>query len=337
MSAVYNEYRQKSKNHLFILASQSNFNLFNSLTESIDIYPRGSQKDEVFPNYNKSFSRFAIDENKLAVLSKMPPILVPFAEYQIPPTYEILLNQKVGNVETNKPLIALGTGQNDQKTGVIIGNGIWEWRIQEFAVNKNTELFDEILTKVVQYLSSKEDKRKFKVYPIANEIFENESITFETEVYNNLYEKTYGQKINLDITGEDGKRSSFNYINSQNSSRYEIGGLKPGVYTYSASTIIDGKKELSTGQFIIKELQLESLNITANHQLLKELAKNSEGRVFYPDQISTISDYLNKNTAKGKVHSFEENLKLVHLKWVFFIILILISAEWVLRKYNGSF
>ncbi|HYG41075.1 MAG TPA: VWA domain-containing protein [Cytophagales bacterium] len=334
--SVFNQFKTKSKNHLYILANQSNLNQFNASTSSVDIHPHGIQKDEVFPVFNKNFNKFTLTEDHQNTILKYPPIIVPFGDFQVPADFEVFLYQKVGTVSTDKPLIAVGSTENS-KSGVIIGNGIWEWRLHEYYLNNSTVVFDEVVTKLVQYLSSKEDKRKFRVYPINNEIYDNEPVVFETEVYNNIYEKIYGQKINLEITDESGRAFKYSYINSKNNSTYDVGGLNAGIYKYTASTQLDGKKESVSGQFIIKELQLESLNTTANHAVLRELANNTGGKVFYPSQISSLTEELLKNKAKGKIHNSEENLELIHLKWLFFLLLILISIEWGLRKYHGVY
>ena len=269
---IFNQYTSKSRNHLYILANQSSINQFNNLTSSINVLSRGYQKDEVFPLYNKDFNRFTLEDEYQSIILKYPPIIVPFAEYQVPAGYDVVLYQKVGSVATNKPIIVVGNNENS-KNGIIIGDGIWQWRLNEYALDRNTEAFDALMTKLVQYLSSKEDKRKFKVYPVSNEIFENEPAAFETEVYNDIYEKIYGQKIDLEIKDTEGKTSRYSYVNNKNNSRYEVGGLNPGVYKYKASTQLNGKTETVNGEFIIKELQLESINTTANHALAERIGQ----------------------------------------------------------------
>ena len=84
----------------------------------------------------------------------------------------------------------------------------------------------------MQYLSTKEDKRKFRLYPEKNEYFDTEPVIFEAEVYNNIYEPVYGFEINLEIKDESGTINQYSFINSESNSRLTIGQLSPGIYQY---------------------------------------------------------------------------------------------------------
>ena len=47
-------------------------------------------------------------------------------------------------------------------------------------------------------------KSRFKVYPLTTEFNVNEPVILETEVYNEIYEETYGHAIELTVTGPGG-------------------------------------------------------------------------------------------------------------------------------------
>jgi hypothetical protein len=61
-------------------------------------------------------------------------------------------------------LLVLNTN-GDQKTAVLAGEGIWQWRQEEFAQTSKQEVVDNLFQKLIQVLSVKEDRRKFRVYP----------------------------------------------------------------------------------------------------------------------------------------------------------------------------
>jgi len=46
---------------------------------------------------------------------------------------------------------------------------------------------------------------------------------------------------------------------------------------------------------------------------------------------------LTQKEATSVIHSEEKFDNLLNLKWVFFLLLALISAEWFLRKYHGGY
>lgn len=320
----------------FIIGGQSNLDYFNRINGVLEIEASGWQTDRVTPLFNPDFQRFIYDGAYQSQINDFSPVLVPYGEVTVKPDAQVVLYQQVGNIVTKKPLLAI-RNEDEKKMGVLAGEGFWQWRLQEFANNENHESFDNLISKVVQYLSSKEDKRKFKVYPINNEIYDTESVVFETEIYNNIYERVYNQEIDLTITGENNFRQKYTYNISPNSSRYTVTGLDQGIYKYYATTDLDGKKESSAGEFTVKALQIEDLNLTANHQLLRALSIQNGGKFYHPGELDALSNELTNQKVQGIIHSSEAYLPIINLPWVFLLLVTLVSIEWFTRKYNGGY
>ena len=93
---------------------------------------------------------------------------------------------------------------------------------------------------------------------------------------------------------------------------------------------------VKTGVFDVKKIQLEQLGLSANHQVLKKIAALSEGKVFYLNDIQNLIETI-KNSEKNKkiLHSKEKLEGLINISWILLALLILISVEWFIRKYNG--
>ncbi len=330
----------KSKNKKipswYILGEQTNIGQFNQINGLVTIQLINNQFDDIFPFYNPDFNTFNYSKENIPVINEYPPVLVPFANFKVSPSADVMLYQKIGNVRTNKPLLLL-QNNNGQRTAVMLGEGLWRWRLQEYANHENHDAFDEMISKVIQFLSTKEDKRRFKVYPIKNEFYDNETEVFETEVYNEIYEPTYGHKIELNITDEAGNTKGFTYVTSASNSRYRVSGLEKGIYTYDASTELDGNKLTSSGTFTVKALQLETMNLTADFNLLRNLSVNSGGKFYMPDQMGQLQNNMVSQSLKDRIYSTEDYLAIINLKWAFFILLIFMSMEWFLRKFFGSY
>jgi hypothetical protein len=320
----------------FIYGNQSDINAFNELNGAVRILPINFQKDQVFPQFNTGFGKFLYNQDNIAALNNFSPVSVPFANYAVQTQAEIMLYQKVGKVNTQKPLLLIQKS-NDWSTAVMVGEGMWSWRLQEFAKNQNHNAFDEMISKIIQFLSTKEDKRRFKVYPIKNEYYTSETVIFETEVYNEIYEPTYGHKIDLQLTDDQNNISGYTYITSEQNSTYRINGLENGIYSYRASTSINGKNEIVTGSFTIRDLQLETTNLTADHNLLRTVAAQNDGNFYTKNQIEELKNDLLREEQIYKIYSSENYLAIINMKWGFFILIIFVSVEWFLRKYNGSY
>lgn len=333
---IVSEYLDNASAALFIVGTQTDLSALNRNNQLLNISSANNDTDEVRAVYNDAFSGFQIEGAQQAVLEELLPLNVPFGRIALQNNPEVLLYQKVGSVETSKPLLVVGEVA-ERKTAIMLGEGLWQWRLQEFAKNENTQAFDALISKLTQYLSAKEDKRRFKVYPEKDVFEDTEPVVFETEIYNEIYEEIYGYEIALKLTDEDGETRNYSYITSESNTRYRISNLPEGIYQYQASTDLEGARMTSAGEFTVRSLQIETLNLTANHQLLRDLASNSGGIFFQRDQLPEMAAQLETQQAKGKIYTSEAYLPIINLKWLFFVLLLLVSAEWGIRKYMGSY
>jgi hypothetical protein len=327
----------KSKTSLFVIVGQQpDFSsvVHESVPLKFEQPPR--QYDDVTPVVNTSFLNFQISSEANTVFGGFPPVWVPFAKVLIPASASVLLQQRIGSVATERPLLWVDA-QDNRKVAVLLADGFWKWRLQEFSKSENTETFDEVFGKLIQYLSTVEDKSKFRSYPIAQQFSETEAVVFESQVYNDIYEPVYGNVIKLEITDELGKKYQYSYVTSAGNARYQIGGLTEGVYKYKSITEINGKSAEVRGQFLVSAQQAELQNLTADFNLLRKLSMATGGNFYTINNFDKAEQQLTTREATATIRTEERYDALLNLKWVFFILLVLVSAEWFLRKYFGSY
>ena len=160
---------------------------------------------------------------------------------------------------------------------------------------------------------------------------------FESEIYNDLFDPIYNQTIQLEITNEEGNSENYQFTTNPSNTRYHITGLDEGIFQYRAEATLDGKKYSTEGEFTIEKLQLENLNLTANHGLLRKISGNSRGEFFHPSDFNSLEERLLQKEVKSIIYSDEQFLPVINLWWFFILLILLISVEWFLRKYNGSY
>ena len=333
---IIDDYLKKGTSTLFVYGNQTNERQFNAINGVLNISTRSNQPDKVLPSFNTDFQKFLFEKENQNIVNQYTPVYVPYSDFKLKPGAETILYQKIGSVKTKKPLLAIGDNKG-VKSAVMLGESFWQWRLQEYATHESHVVFNELFSKLIQYLSSKEDKRKFKVYPISNEIFDSEKVAFETEIYNNVYERIYGQEIKLTITDEENTKHNYNYVISESNAKYEVSGLPEGIYKYTAKTKVDGKSASSSGEFTIKRLQIEAINLTANHQLLRNISTQSGGKFYKSNELESLKEGIAKLESKGIIHSNEAYLSIINMSWLFFVLLLLVSIEWFTRKYNGGY
>lgn len=319
----------------FILGPSSDYYNLNREFKGININARIRQMDEVNPSINPDFQKFKLPENSEQLIPKLPPIEVPFANFELGEGSEIILYQAVNRINTGKPLLAIQQVSNN-KFGMLLGDGLWAWRMHEYSINENFEFTDALINKMVQFLSLKEDKRKFRIR-IKNEdnLYESTTVFFEAEIYNDIFEPIFGNKIQMKVKNESGEVTEYNFTTSKDR-EFGVKGLEPGIYSYTANTEVDNKNYEVNGQFSIRKMELELLSSQADFNLLKRLAESNGGDFFTSINEESIDQILG-NESKGIIHSREVNIDFISLYWIFFVGLLLITIEWFIRKYSGTY
>lgn len=325
----------KTKASLFlVLGEQTDWaELMRGEMVRIEAPPR--QYDDVTPVLNSAFNIFSLSEEVATTFNTFPPASVPFTKMQISPAATPLLFQKVGSVTTEKPLLYI-EGEEERKVAIMLGEGLWRWRLHEYARNESTEAFDEVFSKLLQYLTTTDDRRRFRCYPVQQQFSDTEPVQFETQVYSEIFEPVYGNTVEIELTDESGKRTNYRYTTGAGNTRYSIGGLSEGVYRYKASTTLKAREEVR-GEFLVVKQQLEMQNLTADFNLLRKLSSQTGGVFYKSDQMEKLKTNLLQKEAVASIHTEEKLNSLVSLKWIFFFLLLLISTEWFLRKYSGGY
>jgi hypothetical protein len=113
--------------------------------------------------------------------------------------------------------------------------------------------------------------------------------------------------------------------------------MPPGEYTYRSVVKLGGKEYSDTGKFAVKEIQLETSDLVARHDLLRQMALLSGGKTFSLEQLNDLKNDLLEAEVKPVVYTQRKTSPLINFKWLFFSILIFLGVEWFLRRYFGSY
>jgi hypothetical protein len=321
---------------LYIIGSQSNIPAYNSLKAGLQIPPSLSSFNEATGILNPDFSLFSPGPEIELIIQEFPPLNVPFSQYKPGTAAQVLLYQKIGAVNTRIPLILFNQGV-DRKSATITGEGIWRWRLADYAKAGNQQAFDELFTKIIQYLAVKEDKSQFRVI-LKNSFTENEAVEIDAELYNDSYQLVNEPDVNVMITDRNKKIFPFAFTRTSNAYYLNAGSLPSGEYSYKATTTFGRKAFQKTGMFTVKSLNVEYMNTVANHVLLNNMANRHKGKMVYPDQMDDIVKLLAaRDDLKTVAYTQKRYSDLVSFLPVLLLLVGLLSAEWLFRKRNGSY
>ena len=321
----------------FITTTQTNMGALDQLQDIVKISASTSATNDIQANYNGSFNLFTYDEKEAQKLEDFPPLTSPFAQYAASPTAQVLLKQKIGSVDTDYPLLVFQQSQN-YKTAVLTGEGFWRWRMYDYLKNQSHQTINDLVSKTVQYLAVKNDKRQFRVNQPKNLFNENEAIIFDAEYYNDSYELINEPDANLIVRDEAGRDYPFTFSKTTNAYTLDAGQLPVGDYDYFGKIIYNGKEFKSNGKFTVKELLLEAVQTTADHGMLNALTENLGGEVVAVNNIGSLVEKIkSQKTMIPKMFNTYKTRSVINLKWLFFLILAMLSLEWFFRKYNGAY
>lgn len=320
----------------YILGAQSNVNAFNQMQNQVNLSSSNGSVQEVYPDVANGFTTFNLSEEDKKQFLTFDPLLMPFGRLTVNANATPVFNQRIGKVSTQSPLLFF-TAENGLKAGYLVGEGLWRWKLSEAENEAPKSVLNDLISSTVQYLSVKDDKRRFKVFTSKPAYDENESIQFNGTLYNESYQPVNEPEVNLQVKNEAGKVFSYTFSKTESGYQLDAGSMPAGNYAYTANTTLGGKKFAASGSFYINALIAEYQQTTANHQLLNTISKQSNGKLFMPADLLKIADEILKNE-NIKTVSYEDRRydELINMKWLFGLILILLGTEWFLRKRNGE-
>lgn len=333
-AALVQQLKNASLPVLLINGNSTDWNLLKELSPGLAITDFKGRFNEVQPAVNKSFALFQVTDELRSKIEKWPPLSAPFATYRSAAGLNVLAFQKIGMVTTENPLLSF-TEVNGLRTGVITGEGLWRWRMADYALHGDHAAFNELFSKMVQYLSSRVNKSQFRIN-VKNSFTENEPIEFDAELYNEAFEPVNEDEVSIVLINSESKRFPFTFSKTATAYHLNAGTFPPGEYRYEAS--VKGKPFSAKGRFIISPLIAEQTNTIADHLMLNNLASAKGGKMYHPSDLEKLYNDLKSREDITSVSFIQTTMKeIIEERWIFFIILIFLAAEWFIRKYNGLY
>ena len=321
---------------MMILGNQTVLSALNSLQSIVSIKGQaGGVTNDSEAVVSSDFSNFNISEEVIARVKRYPPLTSPFGEYSFGQSQQTLLQQAIGGIETDFPMLSFSE-YDGIRWAFLFGEGIWRWKYFDYIEDGGYEVISEIIDKSIVYTSTKDDKRKFRVSTSNNIYQENDEVRIVAELYNSNYELINDPEAFLTITNESGEEFSYTFSKSNNGYALNAGVFVPGRYTYNANTTHAGEQYEDSGKFSVRRIEVEKSNLQANHNVLHALATKSDGKVYYPDQINQLQEELLANDQmKPILYQNVVNRSILDLKWLLGLLLLSLVVEWFLRRYYG--
>lgn len=315
-----------------ILSSQSNIVGINSLQSLTHAVINPAAPHDVTAAYATSFNAFTVPQQIQSVMDKMPPLLVNAGNIAASPGTNVLFTQKTGDGKDQVPLWILQQGS--VPASILVGEGIWRWRLYEYKNFNDHTVVDECIRQTVAFLSANNNEKPFSVVLPKYVWSDQESISLNAYLHNANNEQVNTADVQLAVSDSEGRKHSFSFERSGSAYSLNIGIWAGGTYTYSATTTYNGKAYSATGTFAVESIPLELMEPGADYPLLYGLAKKYNGGFVTGHNVSSLYDSITHNEhVKPLILTNSESVPLVDRKWYFYLILLMAATEWFLRKY----
>lgn len=312
----------------YILGSQSNISALNNDQKGFNIAP--APPHDILAGLHPAFNAFILPPNVQSVMDKMPPLVSPANDIQLGPAAMTLFEQKTG--AHNIPVWAFIQGATP--VAVLSGEGIWRWRLYEYKNFNSHEVIDECIRQTLSFLSANSNESPFRVEMPKFVWSDQESISLNAYLLNQNNEQINTPDAQIILTDSAGNKQSFSFERSGNAYRLNLGVRAGGTYTYAAKVNYNGTTHTANGSFVVESMPLELMETGADYPLLYGLAKKNNGALVPAANILSLYDSIRHNdNIKPVIQTSTESVPLIDRKWFFFLILIVATAEWLLRKY----
>ncbi len=327
---IYSEINKLNKNTLVFTGQQTDWYFLNNIQDNY-IKEVTNQSENVVGILNKNYGAFVINDIDF---SDYRPLKTLFGPLDIVVPYDNLLGQSIDGFETETSLLAT-TELNGSRNAIFDGEGIWKWRAQSFIESKNYHEFDIFFGKVIQYLASNKRRSRLEV-SYENFYYNNKSIQISAQYFDKNFVFNSNANLSILITDSDSKQS-FEYPLLLNENYYEIdlSNLKAGEYVFKVS-VNDEIILTKNGAFTILDFNVEQQFLNPDVTKLSRVATNTKGKYFFISDSFLLIDTLIKDDRFMQVEISKEKIEpLIEWRYLLGLIILSLSIEWFLRKYNG--
>jgi hypothetical protein len=327
--SVFDTAKLAGINTFIITGNNTDFNFLNQNQSSLSFKMSG-QKEDYMSAFNSQFNLFAIDN---IGFENFPPLQNPFGTVTANGNVSVLLSSKIRNIETNAPLLAFTENQG-KRTAFLLGENSWKWRLQSHIDNQSFAKFDIFIDKIIQFLASNNSKKSLVV---EHESFYNsgEAIEISAQYFNKNYEFDEKARLTIAVTNTKTKQTkNYDLLKGNSSYTVNLDGLSAGSYNFSVKEL--NSKTTYSSHFEILDFDIEKQFVNTDVEKLSQLALQTQGKEYYPDQTDAlIKSLLDNEEYKSIQKNNITKTPLIDWVWLLVLISILLATEWFVRKYNG--
>ena len=327
--AIFEQNKVAQINTFIITGTATDFNFLNQVQNDL-LFKMSAQKEDYLATFDSNFNLFS---QANIGFENFPPLEHKFGTIAAKSNVNTLLSARIRNVQLQNPLLTF-TENGSKRNAYLLGENIWKWRLENNLNKKSFEDFDLFTDKIIQFLVTNASKKNLNV---TYESFYNsgESIEITAEYFNKNYEFDDKAQLTIQVINSKTKASKkYDLLKATNSYKVNLDGLEAGNYSFKVT-----EKQSNTsfsGSFEVLDFEIEKQFVNPDKSRLEQLATNTNGKVYYPNQIENLIKSLLEN--ENYIPTQKETIKkspLIDWIWLLILVVLSLATEWFVRKYNG--
>jgi hypothetical protein len=326
---ILREIRAFQKNTLVVVGTKTTVDYWNSMEPAYNLIDENFSED-IQGSFQSGFKTFYVKD---IGFDNFPPLKGMVMEIEPKVNFDVLLSQKIRGRNSQTPLLATFESA-ESKHAVLFAENIWRWRAQDFLNEKNFEGFDGFMGNLVQYLSSNQKRERLQLeYETIYESNDNLRIRagYFDEIFN--FDNRAALKITLQ-NQQSNEQFVFPFLLQSDYYEANLNGISPGEYKFTV--LVEGANLKKEGVFTVLDFDMEKQFSGADYNKLKNVSNQTGGEIFLPNEVQKLIHSLREDSRfKPMLKEFKSDAPLIDWVWLLILMVLSLSAEWVLRKYSG--
>ena len=320
---------------LFIVGAATSAEQYNALVDGI-VLPTGSawaaNRKAVF---QPSSIPLIFTSEIFQRLAEMPSIRYPSGV-----VHDLNMSAQTMLTEGLQEPVLSNLSRGGKKIFTLIGEGWWKWQMAERQAYGNADAFNTFFQQLTNELIQDFSQERLMLSWTPSRPKGREEVTFSLDALGENYTRVIPQNIEINLTDSKSDWDTTFMAKSNNEGVVSSDpiALRPGMYLVQASALVDNKK-LTTKAGIVVEEDLREYHVTRRDTaLLQHIAQANQGVYHSKEEIDNlVSEVMNWISGLKKnqvIRSVKPRVN--EILWLC-LALLFFGAEWVLRKYAGSF
>ena len=326
---VFDLIKKTNGNQFIITGTNTDFEFLNQNQSTFD-FKMSNQNEDYLARFDTNFNLFAIDN---IGFEQLPPLQNSYGTISAKDKISVLLNATIRNLAIDQPLMAFADNQG-KRSAFLFGENSWKWRLQSHVIEKSFEKYDVFIDKTIQFLATNNSKKSLIVN---HENFYNtgDNIEISAQYFNKNYEFDNNAKLTIAVLNKKTKASkNFDLLKSNNDFKVNLDGLAAGQYSFAVKEL--NSKATYNGFFEILDFDIEKQFVNPNLQKLQQVAVQTNGIAYMPNQIDQLIKILIENPEfKAIEKEIIKKSPIIDWVWLLIFCAFCLGTEWFLRKYNG--